>query len=244
MKDLDPTVFHRQLGIVDPEKLYALKVARLGVGAVGSVVAVTLGKMGVGSLELWDPDIVETPNIPNQFYFKRHIGKPKVEALAEFLTEDIGAFEVITKHEAFKPGVSQLSSPDIVICAVDSMAFRKDFWEKSVKNRFKPGLLIETRMGAEEFRIYSVPPLNSKYHWAYEQQLYTEGEADETPCTEKAIFYNVQWMGGFIGSLVKDFIVDEEYSIPFEIMGNILNNMLVTNIEPPVEHDQPDQIPA
>ncbi|MCK4504117.1 MAG: sulfur carrier protein ThiS adenylyltransferase ThiF [Candidatus Aegiribacteria sp.] len=52
-----------------------------GAGGIGSNVAATLIRAGVGRLVITDFDSVELPNLNRQFYFRDQIGYPKVEAL-------------------------------------------------------------------------------------------------------------------------------------------------------------------
>lgn len=53
-----------------------------GVGGLGSAVAVSLARVGVGRLVIADFDVVEPSNLNRQQYFIDQIGQYKVEALA------------------------------------------------------------------------------------------------------------------------------------------------------------------
>mgnify|MGYP000238392865 CR=1 FL=1 len=59
----------------------------IGCGAVGSTVAENLVRFGLTKITLYDFDTVEPHNIANQMFRAVDIGKPKVEALAEYLCE-------------------------------------------------------------------------------------------------------------------------------------------------------------
>jgi len=69
------------------EKLTRGRVAIAGLGGLGSNVALALARSGVGALKLIDFDLVDSTNIHRQAYFLRHVGKAKVEALAELIAE-------------------------------------------------------------------------------------------------------------------------------------------------------------
>jgi sulfur carrier protein ThiS adenylyltransferase len=56
-------------------------VGIMGLGGLGSAVAVALARMGVGRLLLADYDVVEPTNLNRQQYFIDQIGTPKTEAL-------------------------------------------------------------------------------------------------------------------------------------------------------------------
>lgn len=68
-------------------KLAEARVGIAGAGGLGSNAAMMLARCGVGSLLLVDGDCVEPSNLNRQHYFPRHLGLPKVEALAEQLGE-------------------------------------------------------------------------------------------------------------------------------------------------------------
>jgi sulfur carrier protein ThiS adenylyltransferase len=58
-----------------------------GAGGLGSNVAATLARAGVGKLIVADFDILEASDLNRQYYFVDQIGKPKVEALLENLVK-------------------------------------------------------------------------------------------------------------------------------------------------------------
>lgn len=59
----------------------------IGCGAIGSTVAENLVRFGITKITLYDFDTVEAHNIANQMFRQTDIGKMKVDALAEYLTE-------------------------------------------------------------------------------------------------------------------------------------------------------------
>ncbi|WP_298034092.1 sulfur carrier protein ThiS adenylyltransferase ThiF [uncultured Desulfovibrio sp.] len=73
-----------------PDQLNKLRAARVGLagaGGLGSNAALMLARCGVEDLLLLDDDVVEPSNLNRQQYWPRHLGSPKVEALAEVLRE-------------------------------------------------------------------------------------------------------------------------------------------------------------
>lgn len=69
-----------------------------GVGGLGSNVATSLARIGVGKLIIADFDLVEPSNLNRQQYFLDQIGRPKVEALKENLQRINPYVEVVTYH--------------------------------------------------------------------------------------------------------------------------------------------------
>ena len=69
------------------KKLKKTRVCILGLGGLGSNVAVLLARSGIGSLKLVDFDIVEASNLNRQQYRISHIGLKKTEAMKSIIKE-------------------------------------------------------------------------------------------------------------------------------------------------------------
>ncbi|MEN8136090.1 MAG: sulfur carrier protein ThiS adenylyltransferase ThiF [Thermodesulfobacteriota bacterium] len=63
------------------DKVKKASVGIMGLGGLGSLVAVALARVGVGHLLLADFDVVEPSNLNRQQYFIDQIGEQKTEAL-------------------------------------------------------------------------------------------------------------------------------------------------------------------
>lgn len=99
------------------------KVHIIGCGAVGSTITEMLARCGVTEFVLYDHDTVEPHNIANQKFRDKDIGKKKVDALAEILTEinpEIGSDIKLVPDKY----VDQPLSGYVFLC-VDSIAVRK-----------------------------------------------------------------------------------------------------------------------
>lgn len=73
---------------LNPAQLRVLSSVRVGLagcGGLGSNVALLLARSGLQNFLLIDDDVVEPSNLNRQHYFPSHVGRPKVEALAEQL---------------------------------------------------------------------------------------------------------------------------------------------------------------
>jgi sulfur carrier protein ThiS adenylyltransferase len=84
----------------DPRVLAALRASTVGIagaGGLGSTVAVSLARAGVGRLIIADFDRVEPSNLNRQQYFTKQIGRRKVTALRENL-QAISPFSQYTVH--------------------------------------------------------------------------------------------------------------------------------------------------
>lgn len=69
------------------KKLKKKRVCILGLGGLGSNVAVLLARSGIGYLKLVDFDIVEASNLNRQQYRISHIGIKKTEAMKSIIRE-------------------------------------------------------------------------------------------------------------------------------------------------------------
>ncbi len=97
MSDLEKELCSRH----DPGILAALKAGVVGIagaGGLGSTVAVSLARAGVGRLIIADFDKIEPSNLNRQQYFVEQIGRRKVEALRENLMK-INPFGVYDIHD-------------------------------------------------------------------------------------------------------------------------------------------------
>ena len=200
---MDETKYHRQLDILDP-KLMDVPVVVIGAGATGSFTSLTLAKMGVRNITVYDFDTVEEHNLPNQFYRQYDVGKPKVEALREII-EQFEGIQITAKNEKYRG--QRLSG--VVITCVDSMDARLNIW-KFVKNNPDVKLYIDSRMGAEVMRVFSLNPSDKFQCDAYAENLYPSSEALQERCTAKTIMYTVLSLASLLANQVKKFLVGDE----------------------------------
>jgi sulfur carrier protein ThiS adenylyltransferase len=204
----------------------------IGCGATGSKIALSLAKLGLGKwLNLYDADIVEKHNIPNQIFDQNDVGKNKAEQTAKRIDAvDVNAYpkvdeEMITSESKY------LQNGGIVLLLTDTMNSRKEIFDNLVKMKFNIPLMIETRMGPDSFMIYTINPCNPIEIEAWTQTLYTDDEAEASACGTVA---SVGPTGDIISGLVcwqlmQWFAGEQIFS---EILGAVNPPMLVTaNLE-------------
>jgi len=97
------------------EKLKKAKVCILGLGGLGSNVAILLARSGIGYLKLVDFDIVEASNLNRQQYRISHIGMKKTEAIINPFVE----IEVLNKKVDRESILSIVGDVEIVVEAFD-----------------------------------------------------------------------------------------------------------------------------
>ncbi|MFC1656531.1 ThiF family adenylyltransferase [Patescibacteria group bacterium] len=168
MTPINPT---RHLEVFQPETFDQTRIDVIGVGATGSKIALELAKLGVKNLHAWDFDKIESHNIANQAFGINQSDMYKITALKRNLIRDTGLEVVVHKDKA--DGSQTLGS--VVFIAVDTMSSRKQIW-KYIKFNPHIQVAIETRMGKDQGRIYTINPLDSEHVRLYEATLYTDDE--------------------------------------------------------------------
>lgn len=116
-----------------PEKADT-RIHIVGCGSVGSTIAENLVRCGVTKMTLWDFDKVEPHNIVNQMFRQQDVGKLKVDALKDILTDinpDI-VDEIELKQDGWK---GKLMSGYIFLC-VDDISLRREIVEKHMDSPY------------------------------------------------------------------------------------------------------------
>lgn len=132
--------------------LSRVEVDIIGLGMHGSLTAFGLARLGVGSLRLWDGDIVAEENLATQLYRPSDVGTRKTEALANVLATfgyigEVICKDVFTYGESLRP---------VVICCADSMAVRKDAAMQARNSRSR--LFIESRSARHDLFLHAFEP--------------------------------------------------------------------------------------
>lgn len=192
-------MYERQEGLVNSTALKDLQVTVVGVGGIGSYAVMSLAKMGVGQITVIDNDRVEELNIPSQIYRLCDVGKPKVIACLELIKEATG------REIRISPMAYNKQTDKIIVATVDSMEVRKQIF----KTRGKSNLLfIDGRMAAEIGRVLTVKDKETAK--LYRKTLYSDEEAEDMPCSSRAIVYNTAILANIIVSQIKKFVAGEE----------------------------------
>lgn len=117
----------KNMGFDAQRKLKGATVCIVGVGGLGSPVAIQLASMGVGTLRLIDNDIVEMSNLQRQhLYGVDQVGLPKVEAAVQRLRGLNPFIEIEPVPMMVTPFNAEelIQGSDVVIGSLDMMAPR------------------------------------------------------------------------------------------------------------------------
>ena len=109
-------------GKVLQERFSSATVAICGLGGLGSNIAISLARAGIGKLLLIDFDRVDITNLHRQQYKAEQIGEFKTDALAKNIAETAPYTEIQTVTEKITEEniVSLLKDADIVCEAFDN----------------------------------------------------------------------------------------------------------------------------
>jgi molybdopterin/thiamine biosynthesis adenylyltransferase len=217
----------RHVQIFQPADFGDKRVDIIGVGALGSKIALEVAKLGVKNIHLWDFDSVEDHNLPNQMYSLSHVGMTKVRACANVIKRDTGT-RVTTHNVKIAPGM-KIEFGDVVFLQTDSMETRKLIWEEHVRLNFRTHLMVETRMGTFTGRVYTVDPQNPVHVKEYEKTLYTDEKALPSVCGTKTTI-------GATGDIITGYAVWQFLLWNMELQGKevTLENEIILCVNPPI----------
>lgn len=173
----------RQQGFFNPDWLGKNKVHVVGVGATGSHIVDTLACMGINQIVVYDFDVVENYNLPNQIYSLEDVGMKKVDALKRHVQRKMG-YDI----EAIDAKVEKIENMEgyLVLCT-DSMEVQKSILMSSARMNPKVLAVVETRMGIDNGRVYFFDPNLKGHLQKYNSRWYSDEEAENAPCNLKSI---------------------------------------------------------
>ena len=123
----------------------------IGLGALGSNLAIQLTRLGFSTFILYDFDEVDDHNITNQAFIQSDMKALKVDAIKQHMLNINPAATIIVEKTGWKEGTFL---NDYVFLCVDSIELRS----KIVNNMIgKPGIkfITDMRIGLEEAQMYA-----------------------------------------------------------------------------------------
>ncbi len=180
--------FLRHGAFFGPEDAENKVFCLIGTGATGSWAALMAAKMGWHNFVIWDADVVESHNLPNQAYDIEHIGQKKVFALKAVLKRFNPNVQVKSYDYFFDASnpdhVAELS--DYVFIAVDSLDTRRDIYS-CIKLHPFVDVVFETRMGFTHAELNIIKSSDIIKIDEIISMLKTDEEVTEAACNERII---------------------------------------------------------
>ena len=129
------------------QRLEELKIMIAGTGGLGTNQALQLQRIGVKKIYLYDYDRVEISNLNRQLcYGRKDIGRPKVEAAAEFLKQFDLETEITAVNEKISEDTKIPEDVDIIFDGMDNFESRFILDQLALENE-----LPFIHAGIEEF---------------------------------------------------------------------------------------------
>lgn len=154
-------------------------VAVLGVGALGSKIAMELASLGVRDMMVYDFDKVEAHNLSNQAYFNRHIGMYKQDAIEELINEKTNNGCKVVKHGKLDEDTSRrLHHATHVFLSFDSFEMRILALQMMIKHKVGASV-FDSRIGAFHGNC-AVPDRNLEAYLLYVEGMLEQRTEPET----------------------------------------------------------------
>ena len=162
-----------------PEK-NEYRIHIIGCGSVGSTVAENLARSGVTNFSLWDFDEVEPKNLANQMFRAKDVGKKKVDALLDILTE-INP-EIADSARLFDKGWAGQKLSGYVFLCVDNIELRREIVEKHMDSPYVKAMFdVRTMLTGAQHYAADWNDSKMKKDFLGSMQFSHEEASEETP---------------------------------------------------------------
>ncbi len=149
------------------EKFEKTTVAICGLGGLGSNIAISLARAGIGKLILIDFDIVDVTNLHRQQYKASQVGMTKAEAIYENLLE-ISPYTTYETHniKLTEDNIYELLKDADIICEAFDKAEQKAMLNNTVLTTFKDKYLVSASgmAGMDDPNIITTRKITSKFY--------------------------------------------------------------------------------
>lgn len=216
------TDYSRQKDLFDPIN-QRFRIIVLGAGSLGSFITLNLAKLGFDNISVYDYDIVEKQNIPNQFYRVDDIGKYKVDALKE-IVKSFSNIEIIAYNEK----ITAESQFDMALNTIFVLTFDTLEMRKLVFNLLKDIKcdVLDVRAGGEEYNIQVINTFNTVDldNWKKSFDIIPT----ELPCGAKSVIYTNLSVASEVCNIIKKMNNAEEY--PKKLIRHMKKYLILNNL--------------
>ncbi|MDI9358579.1 MAG: ThiF family adenylyltransferase [Phycisphaerales bacterium] len=239
LTELEKKIYGKQMllgtqGIKGQEILKNTRVLIIGVGGLGLPTLQTLCNMGVGTITLIDPDVIELSNIDRQFlYCYTDVGKKKVAVAQAYLAKHFPfiIFNIFPTYFNEANAENLIAQHDVVVESSDNFAtkylcndvcvvLKKPFVLGSVDQ--VAGLLgTFNYLGGATYRcLFPTPPM------------------DAATCTTQGVLPTLtQLIGSWMGNEVRKIILQESHALTGQVAHINLYQNTVQFIKVPLQSE-------
>ena len=204
--------FTRQRDLVPADRLAAITVTVIGVGAIGRQVALQLAAIGSPHIQLIDFDTVDMTNVTTQGYLADDVGQPKVLATADAICRLDASIQVEAVQDRYR---AKVEMGEAVFCCVDSISARAAIW-RSAGNRCQ--FSADGRMLGEVIRVLTASDADGFAR--YTGTLFPEAEAQRGSCTSRSTIYTASIAAGIMVHQCTRWL--RRIPVDFDTMLNLL----------------------
>ena len=176
--------FLRHAAFFNPDIAGETVLNIIGVGATGSFIGEIAARMGFTKFRVFDADIVEDHNLPNQIYEFQDIGKKKVDAFKRKLQAFNPAIEVETHDYFFVTEDHKELIDGPLVLTVDTMSARKDIYD-AFKFNWRVKKVFETKLGFDYGELNIINNLSKAEFEQWYAELKDDDEVEEGPCDQR-----------------------------------------------------------
>ena len=142
--DKNSTIYERNAGLTETTILREKTATLIGCGSLGSTMAVSLARAGVGNFHLFDPDKLSPVNIARHQAGLKDLGRSKVSVIRDIIhginpaiSVDIFPFDIVNSSEGYEAFTNSAAKSDIIICTTDTDDSRILVNDFAVMNKIK-----------------------------------------------------------------------------------------------------------
>lgn len=220
------TRYLRFSGLSWAKEVQEKEITIIGLGGIGSNVALPLARLNPKKLFLIDPDVVEEVNLAGQAFFNNHVGMKKVDAVAEVLYSWAGYKKIAAIPTLLTEGTD---FGEITITGFDNMNARKIAFTNFMDSPAAK-LLVDARMSVDTIQIFTLLKEDTEFLDIYRDKwLFSDAMAQTAPCSMKQTSYTGSILGGLVVNIIINYISSSFKAFPKQIMYNT-NNMLYETV--------------
>ncbi len=197
---------HRRLDGYDQERLAAARLLLVGAGGIGSELAYTAVRKGIGQVQLFDSDVVATSNLSRQLFFPRDVGKRKAPCLVRNLAPHATGRTLLDGHACpFQVAIEQalVMPTDMVLCGVDNNAARVAVAQYGLEHEL-PIVFIAVDRIAEHGYVFVQEPGHACFGCLFPDCLTPR----EAPCRTPAVIDILKAMAGLAMYAVDSLVME------------------------------------
>mgnify|MGYP006415325501 FL=1 len=186
-------------------KIKNKKILVVGVGGIGTYVALNCALFGYGQIDIYDGDIEEDHNLNRQILFYNSIGLNKADSIKQKL-QKINSFTQINSYPTYfgKNELIRGKKYDLIFSCVDNWSARKLISEYSVKTKTP---LINGSVTTFDCELDFFIPGKTLCHNCYnpysefiESEIENNGSEESASCADRPV--NVVMPNAFVGGLM------------------------------------------